>query len=51
MSRAARSVFVFAIYLFVLGLWLLLVPNTLLRLFGMPDAQDVWIRVVGCWFS
>ena len=47
MSRAAKSVLVFAVYLFALGAVLLLAPNTLLSLFGMPEVQDVWIRVVG----
>jgi len=47
MTKAARSVFLFAVYLFGLGVWLLLAPNSMLRLFGMPDVQDVWIRVVG----
>jgi hypothetical protein len=47
MSGAARSVFVFAVYLLGLGIWLLLAPNSMLRLFGMPEVQDVWIRVVG----
>lgn len=47
MSGAARSVLVFAAYLSALGVWLLLSPNSMLRLFGLPDARDVWIRVVG----
>src|SRR5919112_710025 len=47
MSRAARSLFVFGVYLFVLGLTLLLAPNPLLRLFGAPTTSEVWIRVVG----
>lgn len=37
----------FAAYLSALGVWLLLSPNSMLRLFGLPDARDVWIRVVG----
>jgi hypothetical protein len=47
MTKAARSIFLFAVYLLGLGIWLLLAPNSMLRLFGMPEAQDVWIRVVG----
>ena len=47
MSRAARSLFVFGIYLCVLGLLLLLVPNLLLRTFGAPTTDEVWIRVNG----
>lgn len=47
MTRAARSVLVFAGYLFILGVWLLIAPNSMLNLFGMPDAEGVWVRVVG----
>lgn len=47
MSRAATSLFVFAIYLIGLGLILLLVPNSLLGMFGMPATSEIWIRVVG----
>ena len=47
MSKAARSVLVFAAYLLLLGIWLMVSPNTMLRLFGMPAVEDVWIRVVG----
>jgi hypothetical protein len=47
MSRAAKSLFVFGIYLCGLGLLLLLVPNLLLRLFGVPPTNEVWIRING----
>jgi hypothetical protein len=47
MSKAARSVFAFSIYLFGLGLVLVAVPNFLLALFGLPETHEVWIRVVG----
>ncbi len=47
MSRSAVSVSVFGIYLAVLGLVLLTVPNLLLALFAMPSTDQVWIRVVG----
>ncbi len=47
MSRAARSLFVFGVYLFVLGLALLLAPDALLRLFGAPPTKEVWIRLNG----
>lgn len=47
MSKAARSVFVFGVYLYVVGTALLLVPNAFLALNRMAPAQDVWIRVVG----
>lgn len=47
MSRAARSVLAFGIYLLVLGAGLLVVPNTLLALFRQPPTQEPWLRVVG----
>jgi len=46
-SAAARSVKVFAVYLFCLAVILLIAPNLLLQLFGLPASTDVWIRVVG----
>ena len=47
MSKAAISLFVFGFYLAVLGLFLLIAPNTLITLFGLPATGDVWIRLVG----
>ena len=47
MSQAAKSLFVFGIYLCPLGLSLLLVPNLLLSLFGVPPTHEVWIRING----
>lgn len=47
MSKSARSVYVFSIYLFVLGLILEIIPNILLSLFFIPETSEVWIRVVG----
>jgi hypothetical protein len=47
MSRAAKSLFVFGIYLCGLGLILLLVPNLILQVFGAPPTNEVWIRING----
>ena len=47
MSKSARSVFVFSLYLLALGITLLVAPNFLLGLFSMPATSEVWIRVVG----
>ena len=46
MSKAARSVFVFGIYLCIIGLSFLLIPNKVLGLFGFPATDERWIRVV-----
>lgn len=47
MSRAAKSLFAFGIYLSGLGLILLLFPNLLLPIFGAPPTGEVWIRING----
>ena len=47
MTPAARSLQVFGIYLLVLAVGLVLAPNVLLALFGMPPTQEVWIRILG----
>ncbi len=47
MTTAARSVYVFGIYLLVLGGMLIGSPNTLLGLFGIPMTTEPWIQVLG----
>jgi len=47
MSKSARSVFVFGLYLGVLGIALLVVPNALLGMFFLRGTTEVWVRVVG----
>lgn len=51
MSKSARSVFVFGVYLGFVGLALIVVPNFLLGLFFLPSTNDVWVRVVGMLLS
>ena len=47
MSRSAMSVFVFSIYLYILGFVLVVTPDILIRIFSFPEADGLWIRVVG----
>ena len=47
MTSAARSILVYAIYVFGLGGTLMLAPNLPLPIFGLPEASEVWIRVAG----
>lgn len=47
MTPAARSVNLFGIYLLLLGVVLLTMPNLLLTMFGLAPTDEVWIRVVG----
>lgn len=47
MSKSAFSAKVFAVYLFVIGTLLVVAPNFLLSIFGLPPTSEVWIHVVG----
>ncbi len=47
MSYAAKTVFAFGAYMLGQGAILLLVPNLLLGIVGLPLANEVWVRVVG----
>jgi hypothetical protein len=47
MSRAAVSVFVFSIYLYIMGVVLVVTPATLVRIFKFPEPDGLWIRVAG----
>jgi hypothetical protein len=47
MSRSARTMVVFGVYLLGLGAALMLAPNLVLGLFRVPATSEVWIRVVG----
>ncbi len=47
MSRAARSVFVFGLYLIAVGLALIAIPNPLFAVLRLPASTEIWPRVVG----
>jgi hypothetical protein len=47
MSKSAISLFVFSIYLYILGFILVVTPDTLLQIFDFPESDGLWIRVVG----
>ena len=47
MSRSALSVFVFGLYLVVVGLALILFPNPLFAVLRLPPSHEIWPRVVG----
>ena len=47
MSRAAVSVLAFGIYMVVVGLALLVIPNVLLSLLAYPTTTEIWIRILG----
>lgn len=47
MSAAAKSIYYFSIYLLIVGLTLVFIPNIFLTTLQMPETNEVWIRVVG----
>jgi hypothetical protein len=46
-SRAARSLFIFGIYLEFLAATLILAPNVLLAAFGVASTHEIWIHLLG----
>jgi hypothetical protein len=49
MSKSAFTVFVYGIYIIVLGLLFLFIPNICLSILGMKTTGEVWIHVAA-WF-
>jgi hypothetical protein len=47
MTRSARSIYVFGIYLLVTGGVLIGSPNTLLALLKLPPTTEPWIHILG----
>jgi hypothetical protein len=47
MKKSSVSLLAFGIYLALLGIVLVIAPNFLLAVFGLPPTQEVWIRVAG----
>ena len=47
MSRAARSILVFGIYLTALGAGLFVSPDAMLAIFRQPPTHEPWLRVLG----
>ena len=47
MSKPATSLFIYGIYILLLSLVLMIVPNFFLSLFGFSMTTEVWLRVVG----
>ena len=47
MSSAAKSLFVYGIYILALSIFLIVAPNLFLSLFGFPTTNEVWLRVAG----
>ena len=47
MSKAAKTILCFGIYLILLGISMMVIPNILLAIFTIPLTNEVWIRIVG----
>ena len=47
MSKAARSLFIFGIYVVVVGVAFLAIPERLMVLLQLPAATAGWARVIG----
>jgi hypothetical protein len=47
MSPAARTVQLFGIYILSVGVILVMIPNVLLGVFGIPATDEPWIRILG----
>jgi hypothetical protein len=47
MSPAAKSVYYFGFYLYLVSFTLVFFPNILLRMLHIPETNEVWIRVLG----
>lgn len=47
MSKSAKSVFIYGVYLALNGLLLLFVPNVLLNSLSIEPTTEVWIRLAG----
>jgi hypothetical protein len=47
MSPAARTVQLFGIYILSVGFILIVIPNVLLGVFGIPATDEPWIRILG----
>jgi|GEM_PF-1307209 len=47
MSRAAKTLLAFAVYVVLLGVALLVAPATVIRILRLPEIATGWARVVG----
>ena len=47
MSRAAKTILAFGLYLAILGGGVALAPDAMLALFGQPPAHEPWLRLLG----
>ena len=51
MNNAQRSLFVFALFMFSVGLGLILIPMPIMHFFRLSAGEDAWIRFIGMLLS
>jgi hypothetical protein len=47
MTKVAKTVFVFSLYLFIMGFAMIVFPNFLLTTLGFETTTEIWIRLLG----
>lgn len=47
MSKSARTIYAFYLYMIVAGAGFVLVPNVFMGLIGFPETEGVWVRALG----
>lgn len=47
MNKSTLSIVIFGVYMSILGLLFITIPNQVMTLFGLEPVTDIWIRIVG----
>ncbi|MCA1936517.1 MAG: hypothetical protein LDL37_13790 [Asticcacaulis sp.] len=47
MSKSARTIYVFFVYMIISGAAFVFAPNLAIVPLGFPEAHELWVRVVG----
>jgi hypothetical protein len=47
MTHSAKTIYYYSFYLFLMGLGLIIIPNQIISLFGFPNSEEIWIRILG----
>jgi hypothetical protein len=47
MDKTSFSIRIYSFYLFLMGAGLVIIPNVLLKLFGFPETNEIWIKMLG----
>ncbi|GAB4240187.1 MAG: hypothetical protein Tsb0034_16520 [Ekhidna sp.] len=47
MTKSAKTIWLFGIYLIIEGLFLMLAPSWVLETIGLPEADSIWRTILG----